>query len=487
MTTRPGDPQLRTLVDTILKQRSNQVAIRATYRMQFNHAFTFAHATELIPYLQSLGISHLYASPIFTAAPGSMHGYDVVDYNQINPEIGTREEFDKLVATLHRHEMGLILDFVPNHMGIEKGANAWWQDVLQNGRMSRYAEFFDIDWQPLKFELHGKVLLPFLGDHYGAVLERCELQLAYDAGVFRVQYWDTPFPIDPTTYPSILQRVQLDLRAEFEADDIDLLELESICTAFDRLERAGESEPEAYAIEARYREQVVTMRRLAVVMDGNQRMRSSLERTIAQLNGTAGTPASFDEMDKLLVQQPYRLSFWRVASEEINYRRFFAINTLAAIRQESRDVFAASHGLLMELLVSGAVDGVRFDHPDGLWDPERYFHDFQVGFLRASVRKELGVDNEDAWQALLPELNREIQDALKQVAATTRQWPVWTVAEKILEHGEIMPQTWKINGTVGYEFMQAANGVQVNSANRALFDTIYNRFTGENIRFNELV
>ncbi len=487
MTIRTGDTHLRSVVDSVLNQRSNQAAIRATYRMQFNHVFTFAHATDLVPYLQSLGISHLYASPIFTAAPGSMHGYDVVDYNQINPEIGTREEFDELVATLHRHDMGLILDFVPNHMGIEKGANAWWQDVLQNGRMSRYADYFDIDWQPLKFELHGKVLLPFLGDHYGAVLERGELQLAYDAGTFRVQYWDTSFPLDPTTYPSILQRVQADLSAELAADDIDVLELESILTAFDRLERAGENEPEAAAIEARYREQVVTMRRLAVVMDGNGRMRASLDRIVGQMNGTVGTPASFDELDKLLVQQPYRLSFWRVASEEINYRRFFAINTLAAIRQESRDVFAATHALIMELLVSGAIDGVRFDHPDGLWDPERYFHDFQVGFVRAAVRQQLVVENDDAWQAMLPELNREIQEALKGVAAADRQWPVWTVAEKILEHGEIMPHTWKINGTVGYEFMQATNGVQVNSANRALFDTIYQRFTGERIRFNELV
>lgn len=487
MTSPYGVTSLQSVVAKVLDARSNRRPIRATYRLQFNHEFTFAHATRLVPYLRSLGISHMYASPISTASPGSMHGYDVVDYGQINPEIGTREEFDQLVATLHDHEMGLVVDFVPNHMGIEKGANAWWQDVLQNGRMSRYAEYFDIDWHPLKFELRGKVLLPFLGDHYGAVLERGELQLAYDAGSFAVHYWDTPFPVNPVTYPSILARVHTALNGEIDADDIDALELESIITAFDRLDVAGENEPMSEAVEARHREQTVTMRRLADLIERNNLIRESLESVIAQLNGTAGFAASFDELDNLLMQQPYRLSFWRVASEEINYRRFFAINTLAAIRQESREVFAASHELLMELLVSGAIDGVRFDHPDGLWDPERYFHDFQVAFTREAVRKEIGVGNDDGWQATVPELTHIIRDALQGIAESDREWPVWTVAEKILEHGEVMPRTWKIDGTVGYEFMQAATGVLVNPASRALFDTIYSRFTGEKIRFNELV
>lgn len=487
MSSRFGDTPLRSVVGHILDARANHPPIRATYRVQFNHEFTFANALKIVPYLHSLGVSHLYASPIFAASPGSMHGYDVVDFGRINPEIGTREELEILVAALRKHDMKLVVDFVPNHMGIEKGANAWWQDVLQNGRMSRYADFFDIDWHPLKVELRGKVLLPFLGDHYGAVLERGELQLAYQDGTFALNYWDTPFPIDPATYPFILERVQVDLKDTLAADEIDALELESIIIAFDRLETAGVDEPSSEAIASRYREQMVTTRRLADLVDRNELILASLTTVVEQLNGSMDVPASFDELDALILQQSYRLSYWRVASEEINYRRFFAINTLAAIRQESRDVFAASHELLLNLLVEGIVDGVRFDHPDGLWDPERYFHDFQVGFVQAAVRAEMQIDNEDAWLAMLPELNRVIREELQQIADGDRNWPVWTVAEKILEHGEELPHTWKIDGTVGYEFMQAVTGVLMNPSSRALFDTIYRRYTGENIRFNELV
>lgn len=485
MTASTGDLSLRDAVATILTGRAKRTPIRATYRMQFNHEFTFAQATELVPYLHDLGISHLYASPIFAAAPGSMHGYDVVDYNRINPDNGTREDFDRLVETLHQHEMGLILDFVPNHMGIEKGANAWWQDVLQNGRMSRYAEYFDIEWQPLKLELRGKVLLPFLGDQYGAVLERGELKLESQSGEFTLHYWDTPFPIDPATYPVILRRAQEAIADETAPEDIDTLDLESIITAFDRLEITSDSEPTPEAIESRFREQTVTIRRLAELISRNERISSAVDAALIHLNGVVGMPESFDDLDQLLLAQPYRLSYWRVASEEINYRRFFAINTLAGIRQESRQVFAATHGLLMELLVSGAVDGVRFDHPDGLWDPERYFHDVQVEYVSAAVRDHLGIADDDIWQGMQGELNAEVRAQLANL--DQRDWPVWTVAEKILEHGEPLPRSWKINGTVGYEFMQAATGVMVDPANRTLFDTIYSRFTGEKIRFSELV
>ena len=487
MSSRFGDTPLRSVVGKILDARANRPPIRATYRVQFNHEFTFADAIKIVPYLRSLGVSHLYASPIFAAAPGSMHGYDVIDYGRINPEIGTREEFDELVAALHQHDMGLVVDFVPNHMGIEKGANGWWQDVLQNGRMSRFADFFDIDWEPLKIELHGKVLLPFLGDHYGLVLERGELQLAYEAGSFSLNYWDTPFPIDPVTYPSILRKVQAGLMDSIAEDDLDALELESIITAFDRLEVAEGNEPPTEAVEARYREQVVTIRRLSDLVDRNEEVRASLNDLVSTINGEPANPESFNDLDQLITQQPWRLSFWRVASEEINYRRFFAINTLAGIRQESREVFEATHQLLMELLVEGSVDGVRFDHPDGLWDPERYFHDVQAAYLREAVRAEMQVDDDATWQQMVPDLMRVIHAELQGIAESDRNWPVWTVAEKILEHGEGLPQTWKTNGTVGYEFMQAATGVLVNPTSRAMFDTVYRRFTGENIRFNELV
>lgn len=478
-----GTSSLRNLVEEVIAKRANVPAITSTYRVQFNHEFTFVHATDLVPYLAKLGISHLYASPIFQSAPGSMHGYDVVDFQRINNEIGTREELESLVATLREHGMGLVIDYVPNHMGIEKGANAWWQDVLENGRFSRFAEYFDIDWHPLKQELRNKVLLPFLGGQYGEILERGELRLEFDAGKFTIHYWDTPFPIDPATYPEILNRVHVSLTETIHAEDIDLLELESIIHALERLPRATDDDPDAEHIESRYREQIVAIHRLAELVGRNDAIASGLQDVITNLNGSVGDPASFDDLDALLSLQPYRPSFWRVASEEINYRRFFAINTLAAIRQEDREVFNASHSLLMELLVTGLVDGVRFDHTDGLWDPERYFHDFQAAFVRASVLERLQTDGEE----IISSLDQEIRSALQEIQEQHRPWPVWTVAEKILEHGEVLPQSWKLEGTVGYEFMQAANGVLVNPQSRALFDTIYARYTGDKIRYNELV
>lgn len=462
--------------------------VRATYRFQFNKEFTFEDATKLVPYLADLGISHLYASPIFTAAPGSMHGYNVVDYGQINPEIGTREDFDRMVSTLHQHGMGLIVDFVPNHMGIENGANPWWQDVVENGQMSRYAEYFDIDWSPLKRELQGKVLLPFLGGQYGEVLEKGELVLAYDDGGFHIDYYGTAFPIDPQTYPVILQRARERVADLIAQDDLDLLAFESVITAFERLPVAVEHpEPDHEIVEARYREQVVTRMRLAEVYGRNEPIRTAIDATVVELNGDTGDARSFDALDGLLARQNFRLAFWRVAAEEINYRRFFAINSLAAIRQEEKPVFDDTHRLLIALLADGAVDGVRFDHPDGLWDPEQYFEDVQRGFVTEAVRRKLKPESDEMWQELQPDLDRAIGDALEIIGESDRIWPVWVVGEKILEHGEVLPPSWQIAGTVGYEFMQAATGLYVDPESRKVFDSIYARYTGDKIRFPDLV
>src|SRR5690606_787226 len=372
----------------MVQERRSMPAIRATYRLQFNKEFSFEDATRLVPYLADLGISHLYASPIFTAAPGSMHGYNVVDYGEINPEIGKREDFDRLVSTLHQHGMGLIIDYVPNHMGIENGANAWWQDVLENVQMSRYAEDFDSDWTPLKPALRGKVLLPFRGGQYGEVLERGELVLSYDDGGFRINYYDTPFPIDPRTYPVILTLARERIGERLAPDDMDRLELESVIHAFENLPGSDGEAPDAETIEARYREQVVARMRLRDVYGRNDIVRAAIDEVVEELNGDTDDPRSFDALDQLLAQQSYRLAYWRVAAEEINYRRFFAINTLAAIRQEEEAVFEDTHRLLIALLADGSVDGVRLDHPDGLWDPERYFHDVQSASTREAVRRK---------------------------------------------------------------------------------------------------
>lgn len=478
---------IRDLVTEVVQGRRAMPAPRATYRLQFNHTFTFADATELVPYLADLGISHVYASPIFAAAPGSMHGYNVIDYGEINPEIGSREDFDRFVSTLHQHGMGLIIDFVPNHMGIEAGANVWWQDVVENGEMSRYAEFFDIDWTPLKRELHGKVLLPFLGGHYGEVLERGELKLAFEDGGFVIHYFETPFPIDPRTYPVILRAAQEPLEAIMAPEDLDLLEFESVITALERLPASGDEETAVDPIELRYREQLVARHRLEELCRRSETIRSRVLQVVEEMNGHEDDPRSFDALDYLLSQQPFRLSYWRVAAEEINYRRFFAINTLAAIRQEEPTVFEETHRLLISLLVDGAVDGVRFDHPDGLWNPGEYFRDVQEAFVRESVRRKLAPETHEEWDDLMPEVDLAIAEALDTIAASDRRWPVYVVGEKILEHGETLPQNWALAGTVGYEFAQVATGLFVSPEGRKLFDQVYARFTGDKIRFTELV
>ena len=479
--------EIDALVRTVIERRQAMPAPRATYRLQFNRTFTFNDARAIVPYLADLGISHLYASPIFRAAPGSMHGYDVVDYGELNPEIGSREEFDALVAALHAHGMQLIVDFVPNHMGIEGGCNPWWQDVVENGPMSRYAEFFDIDWTPLKRELRNKVLLPFLGGQYGEVLERGELKLVLEEGAFRIQYWETPFPLDPRTYPFVLRRAQAALATRVDPEDLDVLELESIITALERLPGPDDEERAEDAVESRYREQVVARHRLAGLCARSAVVREALHRTVNELNGDPADPRSFDPLDQLLNMQPFRLAFWRVAAEEINYRRFFAINTLAAIRQEEPAVFEATHGLLLSLLVEGAVDGVRIDHPDGLWDPAGYFRQLQHAFVREMVRAEMAPGSEEAWAELRDEVDAAIARALDAIASTDRRWPLYVVGEKILEHGEDLPPTWAIAGTVGYEFAQAATGLLVDAEARQLFDRIYTRYTGDRIRFPDLV
>ena len=481
-------PDIAAMVATVIAERRALPLPRATYRLQLNYTFTFRDATAIVPYLADLGISHVYASPIFRAARGSLHGYDVVDYGQLNPDIGSDEDFAAFVTALHDRGMRLIVDFVPNHMGIEGGQNAWWQDVLEHGQLSRYAETFDIDWSPLKRELAGKVLLPFLGDQYGDVLERGELVLSFADGGFTIRYWDSPFPLDPRTWPVVLRPVLDELLADRPADDIDLLELSSIVTALERLPSPDDRDLPDDAIELRYREYLVCRYRLATLVERVPEIGASIDAAVERLNGTPGDSRSFDLLDDLLNRQAFRLAFWRVAAEEINYRRFFAINTLAAIRQEEADVFNATHRLLLDLIADGAVDGVRIDHPDGLWDPAAYFSDLQVSALRTIVQKRLGLaEDDDEWAVLRPDVDAAIRAELVVIGDGDRHWPLYVVGEKILEHGEGLPREWAVAGTVGYEFAQAATGVLVDPEARPLFDRIYTRYTGETVRFPDLV
>lgn len=481
-------PDIASLAAAVVTERRALPPPRATYRLQLNHTFTFRDATAIVPYLADLGISHVYTSPIFRAAAGSLHGYDVVDFGQINSEIGTEEDFAAYVSALHDHGLRLIVDFVPNHMGIDRGQNAWWQDVVEHGQLSRFAETFDIDWTPLKRELTGKVLLPFLGDQYGEVLDRGELVLIFADGGFTIRYWESPFPIDPQTWPFILQPALDALTADRPTDDIDLLELSSIITALERLPAASDAELSPDAPELRYREYLVSRHRLATLVSRAPHVGTAISAIVEGINGTPGDARSFDQLDELLNQQPFRLAFWRVAAEEINYRRFFAINTLAAIRQEEPSVFAATHRLLLDLIARGAVDGVRIDHPDGLWDPAGYFMDLQSAALHTIVRHRLDLVEDDAeWHEVLPEVDAVIAAELASIGEGDRNWPLYVVGEKILEHGEDLPREWAIAGTVGYEFAQATTGIFVDSDARQLFDRIYGRFTGDRIRFPDLV
>jgi (1->4)-alpha-D-glucan 1-alpha-D-glucosylmutase len=427
---------------------------RCTYRFQFNRQFTFAQARELVPYLDALGVSDAYASPYFQASAESLHGYDITDHNKLNAVIGTRAEFDRWVSELHAHEMGQLLDFVPNHMGIAEPLNQWWMDVLESGPSSTYAPYFDIDWQPLKADLHGKVLLPILADQYGRVLERGELRLHFVEGAFYLTYFEHKLPIAPGTYRYILERA-LEKLAGFKDQDF-YAEMQSILTALEYLPKRTETDPER--IEVRAREKEIIKRRLERRSQEAPQVQTAIEQTVVELNGRPGDPRSFDALDELLNAQSYRLAFWRVAAEEINYRRFFDVNNLAAIRMELPEVFDATHQLVLELVRTGAVNGLRIDHPDGLYLPREYFEKLQRRCAEA-----LGIP--------LPRDGRAI----------------YMVVEKILTGNETLPKDWPVHGTTGYDFAKDVTQLLVDSSSESEITNIFRRFIGHSMHFGHLV
>jgi (1->4)-alpha-D-glucan 1-alpha-D-glucosylmutase len=427
---------------------------RCTYRLQFNRNFTFTDARAITAYLDELGVSDAYASPYFQARPESLHGYDITDHNKLNKAIGSREEYDAWVSELHSRGMGQVLDFVPNHMGIGEPLNHWWMDVLENGPSSPYAPYFDIDWHPLKADLQEKVLLPILGDQYGRVLERGELKVRFEAGAFLLCYYEHELPIAPGTYRYVLE-IALQHLEEFKAEEF-YAEFQSILTALEYLPKRTETDPERIA--ERVREKEIIKRRIERRMEEAPEVRSAVEKAIVQINGRPGDPRSFDALDALLNAQSYRLAFWRVAAEEINYRRFFDINDLAAIRMELPQVFEATHRLLLELVRVGAVTGLRIDHPDGLYLPQKYFEKLQQHCA-------------DALAIPLPQDERAI----------------YLVVEKILTGEEKLPRTWPVHGTTGYEFARDITQLQVNASAESDFTSIYRRFVGHSTHFGHLV
>ncbi|MEI9974646.1 MAG: alpha-amylase family glycosyl hydrolase [Ignavibacteriota bacterium] len=343
----------------------------STYRLQMNHEFTFAQASSLVDYLNSLGIGDCYLSPFLMAAEGSMHGYDITNPARINPEIGTPEEFRTFSERLKQRGMGIVADVVPNHMCIERPANQWWWDVLENGPSSPFACYFDINWNPLKRDLENKVLLPILGDQYGRILEDQQIAVHYERGEFFATVYQKPLPLAPRTWGIVLSSVASALKERLGEGHEHVLESESILTALSHLAPPNETNPAK--VRERQREKEVIRKRLAALTDASEPAREEIESALSRINGTKGDAHSFDRLEELLAQQSYRLSFWKVAADEINYRRFFDINELAAVRVEEPEVFQAMHALILDLVKEGAVDGLRVDHSDGLLDPAEYF------------------------------------------------------------------------------------------------------------------
>lgn len=464
---------------------------RATYRLQLHHGFTFADAQSIIPYLAALGISDVYSSPILQARPGSMHGYDICDHSRINPELGGEDGFAAFSDALRAQGMGLLLDVVPNHMGINIECNAWWMDVLENGPSSIYATMFDIDWHPLKAEIENKVLLPILGEHYGQALENGKMCLSYDNGAFTLHIYDTlHLPIAPRTYRKILS-YQLDaLKEHLGAQDAAVQEIESIITALDHLPPPETTDAERIA--ERNREKEVTKRRIATLVNDNEAVRAAIDATVTAFNGTPGDPHSFDLLDDLIAQQSYRPAYWRVAAEEINYRRFFDIDELAAIQMERPAVFEATHQVIFRLLAAGQVTGLRIDHPDGLWDPAQYFrqvqercvHDRAEAWLHAhaaegaegKVLRERVAAEIEAWHA-----------TLKGSYEAAHAWPLYIVVEKILSEREPLPLNWPVAGTTGYDFLNNVNDLLVPRENEGALTAIYQGFLDREVDYDEQV
>jgi (1->4)-alpha-D-glucan 1-alpha-D-glucosylmutase len=423
----------------------------ATYRLQFNSGFTFRDAGAIVDYLHDLGISDCYASSYLKAVPGSLHGYDVADPTQLNPEIGSDDDHAAWISAMHRRGMGHVMDLVPNHMGIAKSANPWWLDVLENGASSRFARFFDIEWHPVKDELADKVLIPILGAQYGEALERQELKLTYRDGAFFACYYDDTLPIAPDTYAMVFEADLEAWQAEHPGADAD--ELLSVLTASRNLPLRSDRTADAIAMRAREKE--IVKRRLAELAERSAAVRALIERSIARLNGTPGQPRSFDALDRLFNAQSYRLAHWRVASEEINYRRFFDVNQLAALRMEDPAVFDEVHRFVFSLVERGAVTGLRIDHVDGLFDPGDYLRRLQ----ESTAGRERGPEPDPRF---------------------------FVVVEKILGSGEQLATDWPVHGTTGYEFATTVNNLFVDARHERPMSEIYRRFTRERIAFDDL-
>ena len=401
----------------------------ATYRVQFHPGFTFADAATVADYLARLGVSHLYASPYLQAAPGSTHGYDVVDPTKVNKELGGRVGHRKLCQTLTDLNLGQVLDIVPNHMAISGPENEWWWDVLENGPASQYATYFDVDWNPFETWLGNKIFLPILGDRYGRVLEAGQIALFHEKGRFTIHYYEHRFPVAPQSLGGLLSRAAQTCESKDLAFAADLLS---------HLPVLNISEHEHK--QRRHRNMEVIRTQLGRLMEENGQIRAAVDREVEAINHDP------DRLDRLLESQNYQLAYWRAASQEMGYRRFFDINTLVGLRVEDETVFFDTHRLIQEWLEAGTLAGVRVDHPDGLRDPQRYL---------------------ERLRSLKPD--------------------AWIIAEKILQPGERLPETWPVEGTTGYDFMYLVGQLLVDSSGEKVLTDFYQAFTGRSADYRHVV
>ncbi len=397
----------------------------ATYRLQLHAEFGFDSAAAIADYLHQLGISHVYSSPYLQAAPGSKHGYDVVDHHKVNEELGGGEAHDRFCKRLGECQLGQVLDIVPNHMAISGRRNRLWWDVWENGPSSRYSPYFDINWKPRDEKLRNKLLVPVLGDHYGRVLARREIEIKRQGGEFFVKYFENEFPLSPRSTPPILNAAASTTGSDylaFLADSIGRL------PAYTLTDTASKTE--------RHRDKAIIRRLLEQLFSETPFIAETVDAALAKINHDV------DQLDDILEHQNYRLAFWQTATQELPYRRFFDVNSLVALNSENSEVFADTHALILRWLSEGVLDGIRIDHPDGLRDPKGYF---------------------ERLRGRAPD--------------------VWIVAEKILEPGEKLRTEWPIDGTTGYDFLNQVAGLFVEQENEQKFNKIYAEFTNEPIDY----
>jgi (1->4)-alpha-D-glucan 1-alpha-D-glucosylmutase len=393
----------------------------STYRVQLRSEFAFADAAAIAGYLADLGVTHLYSSPYLQAAPGSAHGYDVVDPTRVSEDLGGEEAHARMCRALGAAGLGQVLDVVPNHMAISDRRNVWWWDVLENGAASRYAAYFDVDWHSPQARLRDTVLLPILGDHYGRVLEAGELVLVRRGGRFEIHYHEHRMPVAPRSLDTLILGAAERCGSPDLAFIADSLALLPPATATDRA-----------SIVRRHRDKEVLSGQLARLAAETPTVAAALDAATADVN------ADPDRLDELLQRQNYRPAFWRTAGQELDYRRFFDVHNLIGLRMEDERVFADTHALVLRWLKEGVLDGLRIDHPDGLRDPEEYFE----------------------------RLRDEAPDA-------------WIVVEKILEPGEVLRESWPVQGTTGYDFLRLAAGLFVDPAGEEPLTRLYTEITGE--------